>query len=67
MTPEKKFFMLYVEGRGNPTVQHPYRHHAIQEAERLAAQTTNIGRKVYLLETTATCIIQPGPAEWKQI
>ncbi len=67
MTPEKKFFMLYVEGRRNPTVQHPYRHTAMQEAERLAAQTTNIGRKVYMLETVAVCEVLPGPVAWKQI
>ena len=65
--PEKKFFMLKVAGKGPPTMEHPYRHHAMQEAARLAQQPANIGRKVYMLETVAICEVKPGPIVWKTI
>ena len=61
----KKFFMLYVEGRGNPTMKHEYRHVAMKEAERLSQQANNLGKKVFMLETVATCEVKPGPVEWK--
>ena len=43
----KKFFMIYVEGKDSPTIKHESYDSAIYEAERLARKTK---KQVYVLE-----------------
>jgi hypothetical protein len=39
----------------------------MQEGQRLAQLPDNAGKKVYMLETVATCEVLPGPVEWKSL
>lgn len=43
----KKFYMIYVEGKDSPTVKHDSYESVIYEAERLARKTE---KQVYILE-----------------
>ena len=43
----KKFFMIYVEGKDSPTFKHESYDSAIYEAERLARKTK---KQVYILQ-----------------
>lgn len=50
------FWMLYIEGQRGPTFKHASEATARQEAERLAKLIP--GKKVYLLEAKAECLVQ---------
>ncbi len=52
----KQFWMVYVEGGGNPTHQHSSEVLARAESARLARAT---GKKAYLLQAIACCQYQP--------
>jgi hypothetical protein len=49
----EEFYMIYVEGKGVPTLKHEDIDEARKEAERLAAKE---GRPTYLLTATHVCL-----------
>ena len=61
---EQKFWMCYVEGSWGCKYIHPNRLSAVVEAERLAKLDGNVGRKVYILEATQFCEVEPLPVKW---
>lgn len=63
----KKFWCCYVEGTGGFRHQHPDMDGAAKEAERLAAQPQNYGKKVYVLETVGCCAAVHPPVTWLNI
>ena len=62
--PIDRFYMIWVEGKASPRVSHLDEEGVIQEAERLALLPDNIGRKVFILEATSYCEVQPLPIKW---
>ncbi|NQT48679.1 MAG: hypothetical protein HQ578_06860 [Chloroflexi bacterium] len=60
-----KFWMVYVQGRSLPTIQHPNRHTAINEAERLARLPENRGREAFVLEAQDYCFTDEPPVVWR--
>ncbi len=62
--PMDRFYMIYVEGKALPKIGHLEEEASTQEAERLALLPDNIGRKVYILEATSYCKVQPLPIKW---
>ena len=59
-----RFYMVWVYGKALPSVVHLDKKETEQEAERLALLPDNIGRKVFILETTSYCEVQPLPIKW---
>lgn len=67
--PVPRFYMVYVEGSGSPTVKHGTAREATEEAARLAVKT---GRRAYILNaisfaeasavvTVASTVLPPLP------
>ena len=70
MIPLELFWVCLVSGRGSANICHTTYEGACQEAERLAKQSDNIGRSVYVLEGIAVCqanlTIEWGETEWTE-
>lgn len=62
-----KFYMIFVEGKGTPSVHHLTRLEAKNEAERLARLHDNIGRRVYVLEAVDYCVAEDIPVRWVEL
>ena len=60
-----KFWMCYVEGTSGCKVRHNSEGEAREEAERLARLKENIGKNVYVLETTSVCHTDTLPVAWE--
>jgi len=58
------FYMLHVEGRDRPRVEHFLLLDALDEGERLARLPENLGRKVYLLAPIKCAVAQVIPVCW---
>ena len=57
----KKFFMVWLQGSPTTERRHPSLVEACQEADRVACQTNNIGKKVYVLEAIDYRWVQSPP------
>ena len=62
-----KFWMVYVEGTQGCKIPHLTRQNAIDEAERLLRLPSNVGRKVFLLESMGYVHCEPLPVKWEVI
>ena len=60
----EKFWMVLVEGTGGCSVKHLNRTEAMEEAERLARQEKNIGKRVDLLEAVGYACVEKVPVKW---
>ncbi len=60
------FYCCYVDGTGGFSYQHPTSEEAEQEAERLANQSKNIGKKVHVMKEISYCIVNKNPVEWNK-
>jgi len=63
----EKFFCCFVEASGGFHKRHKTFQDASIEAERLAKQSQNLGRNVYILEATSYCRTVEVPIEWQKI
>ncbi len=61
-----KFWMVYVEDYMSCGAAYEIEEDAEEEAERLAVIPKNTGRKVYVLETKAYCVVGMLPVTWKR-
>ena len=59
-----RFWMVFIEGRSNPTKQHTECNEARLEAERLLHLPENKGHKAYILETVSYGVIEERPVIW---
>lgn len=57
-----KFYMCYVENGNSPKQTHATLEQAKQEAERLSR--INVGKRVYLLQSIASCICDAPEPRW---
>ena len=60
MTPQK-FWMVWVNDTPTIKRRHPSRIQAINEADRIARQPNNTGKKVYVLEAIDYRWVSPSP------
>lgn len=61
----EQIYTCFVEGTdGGRHHKHFTEPDACKEAERLARQPQNKGRKVYVMETIGYCIVPETPVEW---
>ncbi len=62
-----KFWNCFVEGsNGGIHFMHSTRLDACQEAERLARQPQNKGKKVFVMEGGVYCLVPETPVEWHE-
>ena len=59
-----KFWMVYVEGSSGCRYVHDSLSSAKTEAERLARLESNVGRKVFVMESSSYAIVNPVPVLW---
>jgi len=64
MTPSK-FWMVWVQNSPTTEKRHPSLREAHQEANRVACQTKNIGKKVYVLEAMDYRFVQHPPLTYE--
>lgn len=60
------FWMIWIEGKSGPTVQHFVLDEARLEAERLLKLPGNHGRKAYILRANCYGVIE-SPITWRTI
>ena len=60
MTP-RKFWMVWVNGTPTPVVRHAILMSASYEADRIARQEKNAGKKVYVLEAVDYRLVEEIP------
>ena len=60
MAPQK-FWMVWVHDTPTTEKRHPFYSEACEEADRVARQTKNFGKRVYVLEAKDYRWIQPAP------
>ncbi len=58
------FYCCYVDGTGGFAHKHYTEAEAMKEAERLAKQGQNHGRKVHVLKCIASCEVPETPVKW---
>jgi len=59
------FYCCYVDGTVGFSHRYPTWESARIEAERLASQPWNHGKKVYVLEVVAVAQVKPTPVTWE--
>lgn len=64
---EYKFWMVWIEGRGNPTYKHYTLDDARLEAERLLRLPGNEWRKAFILESVSCGAIESPPVIWRTV
>jgi hypothetical protein len=64
MNPVPTFYCCYVDGTGGFAHKHDTEAEAMKEAERLAKQGQNHGKKVHVLKCIASCEVPETPVQW---
>ena len=59
--PSDKFFMVWVQNTSTTEKRHPSLYEACHEADRIARQPQNIGKKVYVLEAINSRWVEKSP------